>query len=186
MRTASTRRPFGRRAAATFTSAVAAVAACAAMTAPAAGAQSVSFTTMGAQPCQQATAADLDRVISDIHEFTNRARAAAGAPPVARLDTLDQIAQNWSSQMAAADRMYHNPNIRGQVMETYPGRWSQYGENVLQNWCGVSGEALVNQWMNSIPHRVNLLNPTHTHLGVGAEVASSGKLYSTQNFVRLR
>ena len=87
--------------------------------------------------------------------------------------------------MAAEDRMYHNPGIRARVTAAFPGQWRSYGENVLQNWCGASGEALVQQWMNSLPHRLNLLNPLHTHLGVGVEVADSRKLYSTQNFVRL-
>lgn len=78
------------------------------------------------------------------------------------------------------------PGRGARVSQTYPGQWRNYGENVLQNWCGASGEKLVEQWMRSPGHRLNLLNPAHTHLGVGAAVADSSKLYSTQNFVRLR
>ncbi|UVE94422.1 CAP domain-containing protein [Dietzia sp. B32] len=156
-----------------------------ALTAPVTAAQSLSFTVGAPAPCEQATPAEVDQVISDIHEHTNRERAAAKVAPVARLDSLDRIAQNWSERMAAEDRMYHNPDIKAQVTATYTGQWRSYGENVLQNWCGASGEALVQQWMNSLPHRLNLLNPAHTHLGVGLEVADSRKLYSTQNFVRL-
>lgn len=154
--------------------------------APVAGAQSLSFTIGGPAPCAEASPAELSQVIDDVHEHTNRERAEAGVAPVQRLDSLDDIAQGWSSQMADEDRMRHNPDIRAQVDQTYPGQWRGYGENVLQNWCGVGGEALVNQWMNSLPHRLNLLNPLHTHLGVGAAVADSSKLYSTQNFVQLR
>lgn len=93
--------------------------------------------------------------------------------------------------MASVDAMTHNPQIKALMAATYDGtplsdgKWTSYGENVLQNWCGASGEALVQQWMNSLPHRLNLLNPVHTHLGVGVEVADSRKLYSTQNFARL-
>lgn len=157
-----------------------------ALTAPVTAAQSLQFTIGAPAPCDQATPAELEQVISDIHEHTNRERAAADVAPVTRLDSLDQIARDWSGQMADEDRMYHNPSIRSQVDATYPGQWRSYGENVLQNWCGATGEALVRQWMNSTPHRINLLNPAHTHLGVGAEIADSRKLYSTQNFISLR
>lgn len=156
------------------------------LAAPATGAQSLEFTMATAAPCESATPAELEQVIEDIHEYTNRERAAAKVAPVKRLDSLDGIAQSWSERMATEDRMYHNPRIRAEVNATYPGQWRSYGENVLQNWCGASGETLVRQWMNSPPHRVNLLNPAHTHLGVGVDVADSRKLYSTQNFVSLR
>ena len=156
------------------------------LAAPATGAQSLEFTMATPAPCESATPAELEQVIEDVHEHTNRERAAARVAPVKRLGSLDGIAQTWSEQMAAEDRMYHNPGIRARVTAAFPGQWRSYGENVLQNWCGASGETLVRQWMNSTPHRVNLLNPAHTHLGVGADVADSRKLYSTQNFVSLR
>ncbi|TCJ74005.1 UNVERIFIED_ORG: uncharacterized protein YkwD [Dietzia maris] len=156
-----------------------------ALATPVTAAQSLQVTVGAPAPCEQATPAETEQVIADIHEYTNRERVAAGAKPVQRLESLEQIAQNWSEQMAAEDRMYHNPQIKALVADAYDGQWRSYGENVLQNWCGASGEALVQQWMNSLPHRLNLLNPLHTHLGVGVEVAESRKLYSTQNFVRL-
>ncbi|MGN0099671.1 MAG: CAP domain-containing protein [Dietzia sp.] len=156
------------------------------LAAPATWAQSLEFTLAAPAPCEQATAAELEQVVADIHEHTNLRRAEAEVAPVARLDTLDGIARNWSERMAAEDRMYHNPRVRAEITAAFPGQWRSYGENVLQNWCGVSGDALVQQWMNSPPHRVNLLDPRHTHLGVGVDVADSRKLYSTQNFVALR
>lgn len=170
--------------------AAAAVATSAALATPAAGAQSLTFEIGGGggagAACESASPADMERLVSEVHEETNRERAAAGRPPVERLDSLDGIAQDWSEQMAAEDDMYHNPQIGNQIATTYPGQTRGWSENVLQNWCGASGEDLVNQWMNSFGHRINLLNPAHTHLGVGAAVADSNKLYSTQNFIRMR
>ena len=165
---------------------LAAVATCTALAAPTAGAQSVSFTVGGPAPCEQASPAELEQVISEVHEHTDRERVSRDLNPVERLDSLDRIAQDWSSQMAGEDRMYHNPRIGTEVETTYGNDLRSWGENVLQNWCGASGEELVDQWMGSLGHRLNLLNPLHTHLGVGAAVADSKKLYSTQNFIRLR
>lgn len=175
---------FTRRACA----AIAAVAMSTALATPAAGAQSLSLTfdanTTG--PCQTASPADMEQLISEVHEATNRERAAAGVGPVERLDSLDAIAQDWSSQMAAEQTMYHNPQIGSLIAETYPGQTSHWSENVLQNWCGASGEELVDQWMGSLPHRINLLRAGHTHLGVGAAVADNNKLFATQNFIGMR
>lgn len=156
-----------------------------ALAAPVTAAQSLQFTVGAPAPCEQATPAETEQVIADIHEYTNRERVSRGLNPVTRLASLDRIAQDWSEQMASVDAMTHNPQIKALMADAYDGQWRSYGENVLQNWCGASGEALVQQWMNSLPHRLNLLNPLHTHLGVGVEVADSRKLYSTQNFVRL-
>lgn len=175
---------FTRRAGA----AIATFAMSAALAAPAAGAQSISI-NLGVDttaPCQSASPADMEQLISEVHEATNRERAAAGVGPVERLDSLDTIARDWSSQMADEQRMYHNPQIGTLIAETYPGQTSHWSENVLQNWCGASGDDLVDQWMGSLPHRINLLRPGHTHLGVGAAVADNSALYATQNFIRMR
>lgn len=152
---------------------------------PLAHTQSLELAAGPPPPCDQASPAELEQVISDIHTFTNRARAAALVAPVERLDRLDRIAQDWTPTMAADDKMRHNPDIRADVTQTFPGEWRGFSENVLQNWCGATGEALVQQWMSSPTHRANLLDPEFTHMGVGAEVAASKKLYSTQDFVSL-
>lgn len=163
----------------------AAVATFAILATPLANTQSLELAAGPPAPCEQASPAELEQVISDVHEYTNRERAAALVAPVERLDRLDRIAQDWTPKMAVDDLMQHNPDIRADVMQTFPGEWRAFGENVLQNWCGATGEALVQQWMGSPSHRATLLDPEHTHLGVGAEVAASKKLYSTQNFVSL-
>ena len=60
---------------------LAAAVTCAAIATPAAGAQSVSFTIGGPAPCEQTSPAQVEQLISEIHEHTNRVRAEAGAPP---------------------------------------------------------------------------------------------------------
>lgn len=176
MRSTFTRRAFA---------AVAAVATTAALATPVAGAQSLSFVVGTPKTCEMSPA-ETEQVISDIYKHTNIKRAEAKVGPVERLDSLEGIAQDWSTQMADEGEMYHNPQIGTLIAATYPGQTRHWSENVLQNWCGASGEDLVNQWMNSAPHRINLLRSTHTHIGVGVAGAESGKLYATQNYVRMR
>lgn len=166
--------------------ALTAVAACAALATPAAHAQSLSLNVGAGTACTEASPQEIKQIITDVHENANRERVTAGVKPVERQGDLEKIAQDWSQEMADDDRMSHNPEIRPLVDAQFPGQWRGYGENVLQTWCGADGAKLVNQWMNSFPHRLNLLNPAHTHLGVGVAIADSGKLYSTQNFVNLK
>lgn len=125
------------------------------------------------------------KLVDEIFAETNRRRAQAGVGPVRPNPKLQAIAQDWSERMAAEDRMYHNPQIRERMQEQFPRRWRMFGENVLQNWDGAGAAELVQQWMNSPPHRLNMLSAGHTDLGIGVAVAPSGKLYSTQNFAVL-
>ena len=125
------------------------------------------------------------RMVAEIFAETNKRRVEAGAPPVRPNVKLQTIAQDWSERMAAEDRMYHNPRIRDLMQEQFPRQWRMFGENVLQNWDGATAAELVQQWMDSPPHRANMLSSVHTDLGIGVAIAPSGKLYSTQNFAVL-
>ena len=127
--------------------------------------------------------ADQQKVLDDVVRLTNERRAAAGASQLTVDPRLSAIAQRWSERQAADDRMYHNPDIAAQVRGVYGSAWSEYGENVLRNRAGADGRMLVDQWMNSLPHRLNLLNGFHNRIGVGLALAPSGNLYATQELV---
>lgn len=43
-------------------------------------------------------------------------------------------------------------------------------------------EALVDGWMNSPPHRENILAENWEKIGVGVVVSAEGKVFGTQNF----
>ena len=111
---------------------------------------------------------------------TNAARAAHGLAPLTANAGLTDVAIGWSGTQAAQNRMYHNPTVAGQI----PGGWAHYGENVLQNYAHATPQQLVDQWMASPGHRLNMLHPGHTAMGVGVAVAADGKLYATQVFAR--
>lgn len=121
-----------------------------------------------------------DAYLAELTEATNAAREANGRAPLRHNADLSRVASEWSGVQADENRMYHNPDVRAQL----PEGWRHYGENVLQNWDGATPEGLVDQWMDSPPHRANLLRADHTDLGVGVAVADDGRLYSTQLFAR--
>ncbi len=121
-----------------------------------------------------------DEYRTQLVDATNAARTAHGVAPLQADPALNQVATAWSRTQADAGRMFHNADLRGQI----PAGASHWSENVLQNWRSASPQDLVNQWMASPTHRVNLLRADHTTMGMGVAVAPDNKLYATQVFAR--
>jgi hypothetical protein len=59
------------------------------------------------------------------------------------------------------------------------------GENIALNNVkpDATGSKLMNQWMNSPPHRASILRPEYTHIGIGVVEGPEGKIFGVQNFV---
>lgn len=110
-------------------------------------------------------------------DAVNAAREGEGKTVLARNATLDQIAQSHACDMA----------MRGQA--TVAG---SNGSNVVDRaravdypTCGLvqlvgtgaSPEALVNSWLRSQPHRVELLGQPSVEIGTGAMQGPKGQIY---------
>ncbi|MDV8002204.1 CAP domain-containing protein [Rhodococcus sp. IEGM 1408] len=113
-------------------------------------------------------------------EATNAARVANGQKALTAAPALNTVATAWSQVQADANKMFHNPTLSSQI----PDGASRWSENVLQNYRNATPQELVNQWMASPGHRINLLRSDHTTMGMGVAVSSSNKLYATQVFAR--
>lgn len=116
-----------------------------------------------------------------ILELTNQDRTAQGLQPL-----------HWDRSLAAAaavhvDKMKDEKTLSHQ----YPGepdvkdRAAQAGahfqaiaENIAM---GPSAEAIEKQWMNSVPHRQNILDPQMNAIGI-AVVQKNGYLYAVEDF----
>lgn len=111
---------------------------------------------------------------------TNAARVANGQKALTANPALNAVATAWSQVQANQNKMFHNPDLRSQI----PAGASRWSENVLQNYRNATPQELVNQWMASTGHRINLLRSDHTTMGMGVAVAGNNKLYATQVFAR--
>jgi hypothetical protein len=78
--------------------------------------------------------------------------------------------------MADQDHLHHNPKLGTDVTS-----WTRLAENV---GVGPSVSSLHTALMNSEGHRRNILDKDVTQLGIGVEVASTGRLWVTQVFRR--
>ena len=90
----------------------------------------------------------------------NQARAERGIPRLAVNADLVRVARGQANRMASQNLLYHNPNLTTEVRN-----WRWVGENV-----GYGPDALtvVVAFMQSTPHRENILSRDYTQVGVGA------------------
>ncbi|MFT4111821.1 CAP domain-containing protein [Silvibacterium sp.] len=116
-----------------------------------------------------------------ILELTNQDRAAHGLQPLVWDDALARAAQTHTERMAQEKSLSHQ----------YPGeppvtdRASQAGAHfqaIAENTAmGGDERAIEKEWMNSTPHRTNILDPQMNHIGIGV-VARNGYLFATEDF----
>jgi uncharacterized protein YkwD len=106
----------------------------------------------------------------------NDTRVAHGLAPLTPNNEILNAASFLAGDMAKNERASHTDSYGrdgGQrlVLSGYqPAAW---GEIIGESWATGSPEYLwteqdmLNWWMNSPPHRANILNPTFTEIGVG-------------------
>lgn len=133
-----------------------------------------------------------------ILELTNEERRKHGRPPLQMDDTLRGIARGHSDDMIVRNFFDHlNPDGLA-PQDRIAGRHRRLigltGENIWADsedgppdLAAVAREVMYGEhgWMNSPPHRANILKPEYTHLGVGITVRG-GELRATQNFALIQ
>lgn len=120
-------------------------------------------------------------------ELTNVERVRAGLPPLRADARLMEAAALHAGQIAAAGRLEHT--LAGAPYPTLQDRlaaagytWSAAGENLA--FGQRSAAATLEMWMQSPPHRANILNPSFTEIGVGHATGPDGRPYDVQVFAR--
>jgi uncharacterized protein YkwD len=108
----------------------------------------------------------------------NSLRASKGVGPLAVSGELQGIARDWSDQMVANGAISHNQSYSGQVSAD----WRKLGENV---GVGSDVDVLMNAFINSPAHYKNLVDPEYNYIGVGVSYDSSGRMYTTHDFMRM-
>jgi uncharacterized protein YkwD len=124
----------------------------------------------------QNSAADLT-----LFNAANRDRAAAGLPPLKWDDALASAAHDHALKMAGANRLSHQlpgePPMQDRARRA-GARFSLIAENIAE---GPSVAGLHTQWMNSPPHRANLLDPQLNSIGISV-VQSGNNYFAVQDF----
>jgi hypothetical protein len=104
---------------------------------------------------------------------TNAERAKVGAQPLRMMGDLVAVAGKQADAMAAAGRIFHNPNLTTDVQN-----WKTVGENVGR---GDDEPQIQGLLMASPPHRANILYRDYSEVGI-ASVRSGATLYVAEVF----
>jgi len=115
----------------------------------------------------------------------NVQRAAYSLCPLAESGTLDTLAHSRSESMAAMGGLSDagfNLQVVPQLAGLFPG-YAAAAENVAEGQPDVA--SVIDAWMNSLPHRANILGP-YNLIGAGIVTDASGRVWWTNLFVAQR
>jgi cysteine-rich secretory family protein len=116
-----------------------------------------------------------------LFESANHARAAQGLAPLKWSATLAAAARQHALRMAARNTLSHQlpgePGMADRASQA-GARFSSLAENVAE---GPSAQNIHEQWMNSPPHRANLLDAQLDSVGI-AVAEHGGVLFAVEDF----
>jgi uncharacterized protein YkwD len=120
----------------------------------------------------EATTTSPERYLASL---MNRARTSHGRAALSLNSSLSDYARRWSATMVSKNRLYHNANLATWLRNW---NWRILGENV-----GVGGSVIQLHvaFMNSPPHRANILDRRFRNVGVGV-VVRNGRTWVTVIF----
>ena len=116
----------------------------------------------------------------------NAARKAYGLKPLVAVESIGKVASRWSSQLASADHLSHNPQLAAQIQHIFPN-WRRIAENVgavgsASPQSAADGQHLAEAYLASPVHRENILDANVRWIGV-ANAMGDGAVWNTIDFV---
>ncbi len=118
----------------------------------------------------------------EIFSLINAHRVSNGLPELGVYNIVSSEAITHTDYMVQTGDVSHaNFGVRYQNLVTYASAKS-VAENVAYGYS--SAEAVVNAWLNSDGHRLNIENATFTDFGISTKRNSEGKYYFTNIFIK--
>jgi uncharacterized protein YkwD len=133
----------------------------------------------------QAAATTVNSVRLNSYEATliadiNSARAAHGLRALVVVAGATDVARRWSWRLAGVQALSHNPAIVTDLEQAGSGAWTMISENVGTASASDPG-ALYSAYMNSAPHRANILDSGARYVGIGV-VQRGSMAWNTLDF----
>jgi uncharacterized protein YkwD len=92
---------------------------------------------------------------------------------------LGSIAQNWANCLAQRNTVLEHQNLSQIISNT---GYHTMGENILVGPGNMTAAQMEAAWMNSEPHKANILNGTFTAIGVGVAIGPDGRMWAVVDF----
>ena len=136
--------------------------------------------TAHASDATPATTERLQALDGQILTRLNATRAAHGLRPLVVSDALENAAVAHSRELIQAGVFQHDSpdgtSFVQRLKHFYsPSGYSSWtaGENLLYNTADIDAETAIRAWLDSPPHRENMLNPDWREVGIGSVHAST-------------
>ena len=136
--------------------------------------------TAHASDATPATTERLQALDGQILTRLNATRAAHGLRPLVVSDALENAAVTHSRELIQAGVFQHDSpdgtSFVQRLKHFYsPSGYSSWtaGENLLYNTADIDAETAIRAWLDSPPHRENMLNPDWREVGIGSVHAST-------------
>lgn len=122
-----------------------------------------------------------DEKAERIFELTNQDRANQGLQPLRWNSALASAAAVHAARMKEERTLSHQyegePDLQERAAQA-GAHFQAIAENIAM---GPSAEAIEKQWMKSVPHRQNILDPEMNSIGI-AVIEKGGYLYAVEDF----
>jgi uncharacterized protein YkwD len=132
-----------------------------------------SFLLLLLVPARHALAADVTE--ESFRSLMNAERVERNRGRLKMQEALVAVARQQSGAMANSGSIFHNPDLANDLNQV---SWSIAGENV---GVGNSVDSLHQAFMNSAPHRKNIVRRVFKRVGVGV-VTADGRIWVTVVF----
>jgi len=134
---------------------------------------------------QQTTVPSTTEMEGDLLQALNAERAARNMQPVRVLPELTELARKHSAEMARRDVFSHD----SEAGKSYQQRLTEAGvasvasaENLSRSSTFLT-RPIHQSWMDSPPHRENMLNPAYDAVGIGVASRKSETYFVTMDFI---
>ena len=122
-----------------------------------------------------------DPYVNGMFQAMNQDRAQNGVPALAYSPKLENLAGTWAWQMSSANSLYHQD--LGAILNSPDfSAFHTLGENIIVTPAGYSPQQIEAAWMNSAPHRGNILNRGFNVVGLGKFVGPDGRVWAVADF----
>ncbi len=130
----------------------------------------------------EAGAFEITPMEKELCELANAERKKAGLPALATSALLFKAARQHSANMAKQGVLSHTLDEKDVAdrLKAVGYEWSQFGENIALG-AKTPADAILT-WMNSPPHKENLLTKESTQFGVAVAATADGQQYWTMVF----
>jgi uncharacterized protein YkwD len=122
-----------------------------------------------------------DPLKAQVVDAMNQDRANNGIGAFTYSPRLDNLAGSWAWAMGNWAGFTHQ-NLSDVLYSADYAAWHTLGENILVGPAGMSAGQMEQAWMNSAPHRANILNPGFNAVGVGYFRGPDGRLWVCVDF----